>query len=453
MLSKQLSMLLARRCMRCGRTWRLMVRSTLLQPTATECQVQAWSQEWTRQATWPAKCSGLCTRWYTNTAKRRSGSLVSNTRLTLKQLPLMVALFNGHALQSLPDYAAKCSMAVGPLSVAVFSVRTGHNTTGERETKLVKVWATAEVDQVVTQTQAQVAARVSEFRAAGIIYVPAQIFEYLDTSRSQALENLYQFADLLYLAATLSTGLTGHAVSNDGNNMAGPIIAVLATIPPSSMSTKVDGATDAMTAARGDSSAATVSAPAIKSLAETRTLQLQTLRAAQTQRIGTAHAVEVRKQELVAKAKQLIVELYVALHSAPRYTTLVGLSPWFGTARVSADLNFFTFAEVAFTPFISRRFNSMTSGQGAAAAKALVALAAQLPSEAIDALNGEGMTPNLGKNKSIWTAFGDERSRLKTLEESLFGRLRCRLYVLMVLPTSTSLARTNTSLQEFCGIN
>lgn len=86
--------------------------------------------------------------------------------------------------------------------------------------------------------------------------------------------------------------------------------------------------------------------------------------------------MEVRKQELAAKAKQVIVELYVAVHSAPRFMTLVGLSPWFGTARVSADPNLFTLASVAFTPFISRRFASMTNGQGAAAAKALVALAA-----------------------------------------------------------------------------
>lgn len=76
--------------------------------------------------------------------------------------------------------------------------------------------------------------------------------------------------------------------------MSGPLTAVLATIPPGSMSTKVDllkhleengeivdalvqyaatytaGATDALTAATGG--------PAAKSLAETRTLQLQTLK-------------------------------------------------------------------------------------------------------------------------------------------------------------------------------
>ena len=146
-----------------------------------------------------------------------------------------------------------------------------------------------------------------------------------------------------------------------------------------------------------------VAPPAVKSWAETRSLQLQTLRVAQTQRIGTAHAVEVRKQELAARAKQLIVELYVALHSAPRFTTLVGDKR--GLAQrgcLLTDLNFFTFAGVAFTPFIQRRFNSMTSGQGAAAAKAFVALAAQLPSEAIDALNGEQAAAIANVSQSGW---------------------------------------------------
>lgn len=113
--------------------------------------------------------------------------------------------------------------------------------------------------------------------------------------------------------------------------------------------------------------------------------------------MGTAHAVEVRKQELAAKAKQVIVELYVAVHSAPRFMTLVGLSPWFGTARVSADPNLFTLASVAFTPFISRRFASMTNGQGAAAAKALVALAAQLPAEASMRSTESRPLPGCGK--------------------------------------------------------
>ena len=153
---------------------------------------------------------------------------------------------------------------------------------------------------VITRTQAQIAA--AEFRAAEILYVPALIFEYLDAGRSQALENLFQFSDLLHLAATLSTGLTGHAVSNDGSTMSGPLTAVLATIPPGSMSTKVDllkhleengeivdalvqyaatytaGATDALTAATGGPAAPSVAPPAVKSLAETRTLQLQTLK-------------------------------------------------------------------------------------------------------------------------------------------------------------------------------
>ena len=223
---------------------------------------------------------------------------------------------------------------------------------------------------VITMTQAQIAARVAEFRAAEILYVPALIFEYLDAGRSQAFENLFQFSDLLYLAATVSTGLTGHAVSNDGSTMSGPLTAVLATIPPGSMSTKVDllkhleengeildalvryaatytaGATDALTAATGGPAAPSVAPSAVKSLAETRTLQLQTLKSAQTKRVGTAHAVEVRKQELAAKAKQVIVELHVAVHSAPRCMTLVGLSPWFGTGRVSADPNLFTLAPV-----------------------------------------------------------------------------------------------------------
>ena len=136
---------------------------------------------------------------------------------------------------------------------------------------------------VITRTQAQIAA--AEFRAAEILYVPALIFEYLDAGRSQALENLFQFSDLLYLAATLSTGLTGHAVSNDGSTMSGPLTAVLATIPPGSMSTKVDllkhleengeivdalvqyaatytaGATDALTAATGGPAAPSVAPP------------------------------------------------------------------------------------------------------------------------------------------------------------------------------------------------
>ena len=172
---------------------------------------------------------------------------------------------------------------VGPLAIAVFSSRTGRNCAGERESKLVKVWAKSEMDMMSSRGRRHRSLPPNSVRPR--YCMSALIFEYLDAGRSQALENLFQFSDLLYLAATLSTGLTGHAVSNDGSTMSGPLTAVLATIPPGSMSTKVDllkhleengeivdalaqyaatytaRATDALTAATGGPAAPSVAPP------------------------------------------------------------------------------------------------------------------------------------------------------------------------------------------------
>ena len=154
---------------------------------------------------------------------------------------------------------------------------------------------------VITRTQAQIAA--AEFPCGRDTVCPGID---LWVPRCWPQPGLGELVPILptycTLAATLSTGLTGHAVSNDGSTMSGPLTAVLATIPPGSMSTKVDllkhleengeivdaivqyaatytaGATDALTAATGGPAAPSVAPPAVKSLAETRTLQLQTLK-------------------------------------------------------------------------------------------------------------------------------------------------------------------------------
>ena len=147
---------------------------------------------------------------------------------------------------------------------------------------------------VITRTQAQIAA--AEFRAAEILYVPALIFEYLDAGRSQALENLFQFSDLLYFGCHIVNwphrpcGVkwwkhnvwTPHGCARDHSSWIhvnkggldllkhleenGEIVDALVQYA----ATYTAGATDALTAATGG--------PAAKSLAETRTLQLQTLK-------------------------------------------------------------------------------------------------------------------------------------------------------------------------------
>ena len=319
---------------------------------------------------------------------------------------MLLAAFQGHLVPSLAEYTASTNLYAGCVYAARHLFTTPVSAYGECETRLVCVFARAELEACLGMDSATLRAKVNSYAAAEVILVPQALTEIL--AHTEAYEGVVQFLDILYFSSALSTGATGHACSTDGQRLTGPVLATVATMPPSAISSCGDlsalfskaldmadpladyaaaglaGTGKAIGALSATVSPAAAAAP--KALAATRTLQLATLKQQQSGRVAQSHAVEERKQALISAGSAYVLEVYGVVHSAPRFGTLVALAPYYATAEAVSDPSAFHFLRCEYSGFITKRFSSLKSGQGVAGAKALVAITEQLPADVTDAL-------------------------------------------------------------------
>ena len=92
---------------------------------------------------------------------------------------------------------------------------------GKSEARLLCIWAGHEVPAGLKMTDVQLKARVKQFEAANVVYVPAL---YTSVAQSSAaFEGVAQFLDIFYLSAVISTGSTSHSTSSDAQRLSGPV--------------------------------------------------------------------------------------------------------------------------------------------------------------------------------------------------------------------------------------